>query len=82
MRRALFEELKVHVPAKWDVRVRWRDGQLATTARIAATLTGLCPKPDQEIWRLIKPDQNVILEPTVGGKSGADARVSCREANA
>jgi hypothetical protein len=31
---------------------------------------------------LIKPDQDVILEPTVEGKSGADARVSCRKANA
>ena len=51
-------------------------------AKLIDTLTGLCPKADQEIWKLIKPDQDVILEPTVGGKSGADARVSCRKVNA
>jgi len=96
--KTLTEELKAHAPGKWDVRVRWRDGQLLAsitpwpyqeafqlwydTNKLADTLTGLCPKPDEEIWKLIKPDQDVILEPTVGGKSGNDARVSCRKANA
>jgi len=96
--QTLTEELKAHTPAKWEVRVRWRDGQLLAsitpwpyqaafdlwydTAKLADTLTRLCPKPDEDIWKLIKPDQDVILEPTVGGKSGADARVSCRKANA
>jgi hypothetical protein len=96
--KTLTEELKAHAPAKWDVRVRWRDDQLLAsitpwpyqeafqlwydTNKLADTLTSLCPKPDHEIWKLIKPDQDVILEPTVGGKSGTDARVSCRKANA
>ncbi len=94
----LTEELKAHAPAKWDVRVRWRDGQLLAsitpwpyqdafalwydTAKMADTLTGLCPKPGEAIWKLIKPDQDVILEPTVGGKTGPEARVSCRKVNA
>jgi len=28
------------------------------------------------------PSEDVVLEPTVGGKTGAEARVSCRKANA
>ena len=96
--QTLTEELKAQTPAKWEVRVRWRDGQLLASitpwpyqeafqlwydaAKLADTMTGLCPKPDQEIWKLIKPEEDVILEPTVGGKSGADARISCRKANA
>jgi hypothetical protein len=81
-----------------EVRVRWRDSQLLASitpwpyqdafqlwydaAKLTDTLTGLCPKRDQEIRKLIKPEQDVILEPAVGGKSGADARVSRRKANA
>lgn len=96
--QTLTEELKARTPAKWEVRVRWRDGQLLASItpwpysgslsalvrcrELADTLTGLCPKPDQDIWKLIKPEQDVILEPTVGGKSGPDARISCRKANA
>src|SRR6478609_5698039 len=91
----LTKELKASTPSPWEVRVRWRDGQLLASitpwpyqeafqlwydaAKLADTLTGLCPKPDQEIWKLIKPEQDVILEPTVGGKSGPDARISCRK---
>ncbi len=96
--KTLTEELKAHTPGEWDVRVRWRDGQLLASitpwpyqeafqlwydsGKLADTLTALCPKPNEEIWKLIKPDQDVVLEPTVGGKSGTDARVSCRKANA
>ena len=95
--KALSQELKAHAPANWEVRVRWRDGQLLATitpwpyqtafqlwydaAKMAETLSGLCPKPSEEIWKLIAPEQDVILEPTVGGKTGAEARVSCRKAN-
>lgn len=33
----------------------------------------------KKIWKLIKPDQDVILEAVAGGKSGTEARVSCRK---
>ena len=71
--KALSQELKAHAPANWEVRARWRDGQLLATitpwpyqaafqlwydaAKMAETLNSLCPKPDEEIWRLIKPEQ-------------------------
>ena len=92
----LKDELRAHAPANWELRVRWRDGQLLASVtpwpyqaafdlwydapRLKEKLTGLCPRPDETIWRLIGPEQDVILEPTVGGKSGPEARVSCRKA--
>ena len=41
--QTLTEELKVHAPAKWDVRVPWRDGQL---------LVSITPWPYQEAFQL------------------------------
>jgi hypothetical protein len=29
---------------------------------------------------MIDPGEDILLEPTVGGKSGIEARVSCRKA--
>jgi hypothetical protein len=91
---ALASVLKTHVPAQWDVRVRWRDGQLLASitpwpyqaafdlwydqTKLHETLTGLCPKPDDGVWSLIKADQDIVIEPTVGGKTGPEAKVSCR----
>ena len=92
--RALAAELKDHVPQQWQVHVRWREGQLFASitpwpyqeafdlwydkSRLAEILTNLCPKPSNSIWALIKPDEDIVLEPTVGGKSGVVAAVSCR----
>jgi hypothetical protein len=90
----LTKELKANAPSSWEVRVRWRDGQLLASitpwpyqeafklwydqTRLAETLRDLCPKGDAPVWSLIKPDEDVLLERTVGGKSGVEARVSCR----
>ena len=91
----LTTELRARVPANWDVRVRWRDGQLLASVtpwpyqkafelwydipKLLDILKGLCPGPHEEIWRQIEAKQDVILEPTVGGKSGLEARISCRK---
>ncbi len=96
--KALSAELKAHTPANWEVRVRWRDGQLLASitpwpyqaafqlwynsSKMAETLNGLCPKPDEEVWKLLKADQTVVLEPTVGGKSMIEARVACPRVHA
>ena len=47
-------------------------------SRPAETLRGLCPGRDEAVWTLLRADQDIVLEPTVGGKSGVEARVSCR----
>jgi hypothetical protein len=77
--------------------VRWRDGQLLAsvtpwpyqqafdlwydTPKLMDALASLCPPPGEEIWKLIGAEQDVILEPTVGGKSAVEARVNCRKVN-
>ena len=91
----LTTELRTHAPAQWEIRVRWRDGQLLATItpwpyqdafdlwynmpKLLALLSNLCPAPTEEIWKLLQPTEDVILEPAVGGKSEVDARVSCRK---
>ena len=90
----LTKDLKAHVPPQWLVRVRWRDGQLLASItplpydtafqlwyqpeKLHETMAGLCPKVSADIWSMLRSDQDVILEPTVGGKSGPEVRVSCR----
>jgi hypothetical protein len=92
----LSNELRARIPEKWEFRVRWRDDQLLVSVTPwpyqdafelwydTPTLMGLmklCPEPADEIWKLIRSDQDIILESTVGGKSGLEARVYCRKAN-
>ena len=93
---SLTRELKAHVPPQWQVRVRWRDGNLLASItplpydtafklwyepeKLHQMIVDLCPKPTEEIWTLIGARQDVVLEPTVGGKSGVEVRVACRSA--
>jgi hypothetical protein len=93
---ALSRDLKQHAPSQWDVRVRWRDGELLATitpqpyqaafelwyapGKMIAALTDLCPGADAEIWRLVGSEDDIVLEPSVGGKTVPGARVSCRRA--
>jgi len=92
----LTNELKSQTPPKWEVRVRWREGDrlLATItpwpyqeafdlwydpSRLFEKLTSLCPKADDPVWSIMMPKQDIVIEPTVGGKTGVEARVSCRK---
>jgi hypothetical protein len=92
---ALSRDLKEHAPSEWDVRVRWRDGQLLATitpqpyqtafelwyapAKMLAALKDLCPGADAEIWSLVGSEHDIFLEASVGGKTVPSARVSCRK---
>jgi hypothetical protein len=94
----LTNELKSQMPSKWEVHVRWREGdQLLATitpwpyqeafelwydqSRLFEKLVSLCPKADDSVWTLMTSKQDIVLEPTVGGKTGVEARVSCRKLN-
>jgi len=73
--KVLSAELKAHVPANWQIRVRWRDGQLLASVtpwpyqeafnlwyepqKLGEALLGLCPKPDDEIWKLTSQSRRV-----------------------
>ena len=48
-------------------------------AKLAETLRALCPKLDDRIWTMLTAEQDIVLEPTVGGKTGVEARISCRK---
>jgi hypothetical protein len=92
---ALTQDLRARAPSQWEIRVRWQDGQLLASVtplpyqaafdlwydapRLLKTLQDLCPSEGEPVWSLLRPDQDVVIEPTVGGKSGVEARVSCRK---
>jgi len=91
----LTSELKANAPPQWLVHVSWRDGKLLASitplpydeafklfyepSRLSELMRGLCPNSSDRIWSLVNPDQDVILEPTVGGKSGVGLQVNCRQ---
>jgi hypothetical protein len=92
----LTTELRSQTPPKWEVHVRWREGDqlLATITpwpyqeafelwydqpRLFEKLTSMCPKGDDPIWAAMTTKQDIVIEPTVGGKTGVEARVSCRK---
>ncbi|MPR12302.1 hypothetical protein [Microvirga tunisiensis] len=93
---ALTQDLKQHAPSQWEIRVRWRDGYLLATitpqpsqaafelvyapAKMTEALIDLCPGAGAEVWSLVGSEQDVVLEPSVGGKAVVTARISCRKA--
>jgi hypothetical protein len=91
---ALKSELAGKVPGNWQVRVRWRDGAVLASFMppfqegfdlwyrpevLLGRMRDLCPAPGDGIWHMLEPEQDIVLEPTVGGKSMLEMRVSCRE---
>ena len=39
----------------------------------------LCPDRRAQIWGMLRKDQDIVLEPTVGRKTTNEMRVSCRK---
>ena len=91
----LTKELKASTPSPWEVRVRWRDGQLLASitpwpyqeafklwydqTRLAADAARPLPQTGCACLVALKSGEDILLEPTVGGKSGVEARISCRK---
>ena len=89
----LRNHLKQKAPRHWQVHVRWRDGVLLASFmppyheafdlwykpdRLLQKMSDLCPERGARIWDLLREGQDVVLEPTVGGKTTVEMRVSCR----
>jgi hypothetical protein len=91
----LTNQLEQKVPSRWQMRVRWRDGVLLASFippyqegfdlwyqpdTLHQKMIDLCPDRKARIWGMLREDQDVVLEPTVGGKTTIEMRVSCRKA--
>ena len=90
----LKDHLERKAPRHWQVHVRWRDhAPLASfmppyqeafdlwyqPESLLQTMRELCPARRTRIWDILTEDQDVLLEPTVGGKTTLEMRVSCRK---
>jgi hypothetical protein len=90
----LKDQLTSKVAGNWQVHVRWRESVLLASfmppyqeafelwyrpEELLRTMTHLCPAADDAIWQMLTPDQDIVMEPTVGGKITVEMRVSCRK---
>ena len=90
----LRNELGHKLPSSWQMHVRWRDGALLASFMppyqeafdlwyrpedLLEKMRTLCPDPDAGVWRLLRADEDIVLEPTVGGKTTLEMRLSCRK---
>src|SRR5579885_2760911 len=90
---ALKQELQAKLPRNWQVRVRWRDRAVLasfippyqegfdlwyTPEKLLAKMKSLCPAWGDAVWGMLKDDEDIVMEPTVGGKTVPEMRVSCR----
>ncbi len=91
---ALQHELQSKLPGNWQMHVRWRDGDVLASfmppyqeafdlwyqpEALLQKMQELCPAPGDEIWRMLKPGEDIVMEPTVGGKTTLEMRVRCRK---
>jgi len=86
--------LEQKAPLHWQIHIRWRDGVLLASfmppyheafdlwykpESLLQKMSDLCPERGARIWDMLREDQDVVLEPTVGGKTTVEMRVSCRK---
>ena len=88
----LEQEIARNVPQNWQVHVSRRGDDLIAffmppyqeafdlwyePGQLREKMLALCPSADDAIWRKLAPGQNIIFEPTVGGKSAEAMRLTC-----
>jgi hypothetical protein len=87
--------LKGGIPPDWFLRASWRDQTLVVFVsppvsetfklwydanRQKTMLEGVCSAVPAQIWKKLRPDQDVAIEQVVGGNGGKGSwRLSCRE---
>ncbi len=90
---AYFEQKMARkVPQNWQVHVSRREEGLIAffmppyqeafdlwyePGQLREKMLALCPSNDDAIWRMLAPGQNIMVEPTVGGKSTLAMRLTC-----
>jgi hypothetical protein len=88
----LEQEIARKVPQNWQVHVSRRGDDLVAffmppyqeafdlwyePDRLREKMLALCPSSDDAIWQMLAPGQNIMFEPTVGGKSAEAMRLAC-----
>ncbi len=92
-RELLRQELAARIPKPWQVHLTWRDGTLLAFVtsypyqqafdlwfrpdELHAEMLALCPAPGDPVWALLSLEQNIRVEPTVGGEGGESLRLMC-----
>ena len=88
----LEQEIARKVPQNWQVHVSRRGGDLVAffmppyqeafnlwyePGQLREKMLALCPAGDDAIWNKLASGQNIMFEPTVGGKSTLAMRLTC-----
>jgi hypothetical protein len=88
----LEQQILRKVPPNWQVHVSRRGDDLIAffmppyqeafdlwyePGRLQSKMMALCPSGDDAIWQKLAPEQNIKLEPTVGGKSADAMQLTC-----
>jgi len=88
----LQQEMARKVPRNWQVHVSRRDDGLVAffmppyqeafdlwyePGQLREKILAFCPSNDDAIWRMLAPGQNIMFEPTVGGKTAEAMRLTC-----
>lgn len=88
----LEQQIAPKVPQNWQVHVSQRGDDLVAffmppyqeafdlwyePGRLREKMLALCPSSDDAIWQKLAPGQNIMFEPTVGGKSAEAMRLTC-----
>ena len=96
-RNLLQGELKGRVPANWEVHVSDRGDTLLAfvtppyqeafdlwfePAQLKEKMLRLCPAAANSIWSALAPQQSIVIQPTVGGKSADGMQLTCRRSAA
>jgi hypothetical protein len=88
----LEQEIARKVPQNWQVHVSRRGDDLVAfitppyqeafdlwyePGQLREKMLALCPLGDDAIWHKLGSGQNILFEPTVGGKSAEAMRLTC-----
>lgn len=89
----LRDETVAKVPQNWQVHVSMRDRKLVIflmppyqeafnlwyePQKLREKMLALCPGRTDKIWTKLSLDQDIAIEPTVGGKSAEAMRLTCK----
>jgi hypothetical protein len=90
--KTLQEALTAKVPSTWQIHVTQRGGTLLgfvtppiqeafdlwyEPQRLQQKLQSLCPAASDQVWSRVSSTADLVLQPTVGGKTADGMQVNC-----